>query len=238
MTRKAAVTALVLLIAVLSACSDSDDSSSETTFATSTSEATGTTEADASTTTAASQTTTTEANTTTTSAAEAETTTTTTPPTTVDPGPTGLSLHGGGLGPVGFGRDVDTVLEYMGGIFGPATEDSGWVDSFSGFGTCPGSEVRGVTYGSLQLLFGGPDDDRTFFSWAYFDHGNGDVFGLRTPLGIGLGSSPAEIADAYPDAEFDEGDESLPPSARFGDMWATLDADAVTYLSGGLSCGE
>ena len=187
MTRKAAVTALVLLIAVLSACSDSDDSSSETTFATSTSEATGTTEAGASTTTASSQTTTTEANTTTT-AAEAETTTTTTPPTTVDPGPTGLSLHGGGLGPVGFGRDVDTVLEYMGGIFGPATEDSGWVDSFSGFGTCPGSEVRGVTYGSLQLLFGGPDDDRTFFSWAYFDHGNGDVFGLRTPLGIGLGS--------------------------------------------------
>ncbi|MCP3934502.1 MAG: hypothetical protein GY708_03925 [Actinomycetia bacterium] len=236
MTRRTLV-ATVAALAILAGCGgDSDDTSTDTTQApdaTATSTPGSTTSTTATSTTATESTETTEPTTTTEAAPQ-----TTAPPVTVDPGPTGFSLHGGGLGPVTFGLDAATVTEFMGGVLGPPGSDSGWVDSFSQFGTCPGSEVRGVTYGSLQILFGGPDDDRTFFSWAYFDQGAGDVYGLQTPEGIGLGSTREVIDAAYPGTVFHEADV-IPASASFSNMWATFDdAGVVMYISGGSGCGE
>ncbi len=239
MTRRKLVATVVALV-ILAGCSgDSDDASSETTSA----PEEATTSAPSNTTTTAAASSTSEEPATTTEPVESTTTEAapeaTAPPVTVDPGPTGFSLHGGGLGPVTFGLDADTVTEFMAGVLGPPADDSGWINSFSQFGTCPGSEVRGVTYGSLQILFGGPDDDRTFFSWAYFDQGAGDVYGLQTPEGIGLGSTQATIEAAYPGTEFYEADEVFPASGRFANMWATFDnAGAVMYISAGSGCGE
>jgi hypothetical protein len=211
--------------------SDSSDDGSGTTIETSVSTTAGdvveTTEAA----TEATTSTTEEATTTTTSTTEEPTT------TTIAPGPTGLSLSGDGLGLLRFGTDADVAVEFLGGIFGPPASDSGWIDSFSGFGTCPGTEVRGVTYGPLTVLFGGPDNDRTFFSWNYFDQGNGDVFGLTSPAGVGLGSSADEVAAAYADVEFFE-DEVFGETATFGTLFASLEEGVVTYLSGGIGCGE
>jgi len=181
------------------------------------------------TTTVPETTTTTEAPTTTTSSAAT---------TTAAPGPTGLSLLGDGLGIMRFGVDAESAIEFLGGIFGPPADDSGWVDSFSQFGTCPGTEVRGVVYGPLTVLFGGQANDRVFFSWDYVDQGGGDVFGLTTPAGIGLGATAAEVSATYPAAEFFS-DEVFGDGSRFAGLFATMDADgAVNYLNGGIGCGE
>lgn len=229
-----------LLFAACSGDSGSDDSSdgAATTLVVSTTsgETAETTEAPVETTEAP-----------TTTEAAAETTTTTTapttteaPPTTVDPGPTGLSLSPDGLGALRFGTDADTALEFLGGIFGPANADSGWVQaSSSQFGVCPGTEVRGVTFGPLTVLFGDVDGDgaRAFHTWTYADNGLGDVFGLQTPSGVGLGSSQDDIAAAAADAEFFE-DEIFGETASFQQTFASLDAGTVSYLSGGANCGE
>ena len=241
--RRCNLLGLLLVISLLAvACSDSDDSgaSAATTDASASDNAADTTgplpaTTAAPATTEAPPTTVPEATTTT---AGPTTTTTSTTTTTAAPGPTGLSLLGDGLGIMRFGVDAESAIEFLGGIFGPPTDDSGWIDSFSGFGTCPGTEVRGVTYGPLTVLFGGGANDRIFFSWNYFDQGGGDVFGLTTPAGIGLGATAAEVSATYPTAEFFS-DELFGDGSRFADLFATMNEDgAVRYLSGGTGCGE
>ena len=242
---------LVVGVLAFAACSgDGDDSdgatdttlvtttaeaASETTAAPATTEAAATTtsETEAPTTTAeAEETTTTEATTTTSTTTTTEATT-----TTVDPGPTGLALDDDGLGILRFGTDSDTAIEFLGGIFGPPTDDSGWVAApTSPFGVCPGTEVRQVTYATLRVLFGGAADEREFFSWNYVDAGDGDVFGLTTPSGVGLGATGEQISAADPGAEFS--DDEFGSTARFDGVFGALDAGVVTYLQGGVGCGE
>ncbi len=228
-----------MLFAACSSGDDGDDAAStDTTLVVATTEASAETTEVAAATTEAPPTTVAEASTTT---AEAPTTTTTeAPPTTVDPGPTGLSLSPDGLGVLTFGTDADIALEFLSGIFGPPTTDSGWVTaSSSPFGVCPGTEVRGVTYGPLTVLFGdvAGDGEQAFHTWDYSDNGLGDVYGLRTPSGIGLGSTQDDIAAAAADAEFFE-DEVFGETANFQQTYAALNDGDVTYLSGGASCGE
>jgi len=240
MRRRNLLGLLLVLSLVAMACSDSGDGGATATTVASSAgdDAAATTiplpattaSTEASTTTVPETTTTTEAQTTT----VPETTTT----TTAAPGPTGLSLLGDGLGIMRFGVDAESAIEFLGGIFGPPADDSGWIDPFSQFGTCPGTEVRGVRYGPLTVLFGGQANDRAFFSWDYFDQGDGDVFGLATPGGIGLGATAAEVSATYPAAEFFS-DEVFGDGSRFDDVFATMDDDgAVRYLKGGIGCGE
>ncbi len=233
---------LLVISLVAAACSGSGDSgATATTVAASTGNGAADTTSPLPATTADAATT--EAPTTTvpetTTTTEAPTTTTTLAvTTTAAPGPTGLSLLGDGLGIMRFGVDAESAIEFLGGIFGPPADDSGWIDSFSGFGTCPGTEVRGVRYGPLTVLFGGQANDRVFFSWDYSDQGGGDVFGLTTPAGIGLGATATEVSATYPAAEFFS-DELFGDGSRFADVFATMNDDgAVSYLKGGTGCGE
>jgi len=179
---------------------------------------------------------------TTTSTTEDETTTTLagqSTPTTVPPSSTGLVLSNTGIGPLQFGARPDTAVEFLAGALGIATADSDWGPSFSTFGTCPGTEVRGVTFGPLTVLFGDPDGEREFFAWTYNAFASPDLFGMATADGVGLGSTTDGILALHPDAEIFPANDVLGQTARFDGFFATFtDAGSVQHLAGGLLCGE
>ena len=95
---------------------------------------------------------------------------TTIAPTTVPAG-AALVLRTNGVGDAAFGADADEVVAYVNSILGAPTADSGWADPFSTFGVCPGTEVRGVTWGDLTLLFSDESvvasGRRHFFTYSY-----------------------------------------------------------------------
>ena len=117
--------ALLVFLAVQAVGGD-DEAATTTTMESTTSEATATTEA--TTTTTVAETTTTEATTTTT--------------TTLAP----LALEPDGIGAVDFGAAPNAAIAYTTAFLGSPDRDTGWVDSFSEFGTCPPPEVRGVPW--------------------------------------------------------------------------------------------
>jgi len=174
-------------------------------------------------------------------------------PETVD-----LVLRADSLGDIRFGVEPDAAIEYVTALLGDPTSDTGWIDSFSEFGTCPGTEVRGVHWGDLLLLFGDESDFdsgvRHFYQWQYGPTGDGptgdgptdddiaDPLGPATDGGITMGSTVSDIDRVYDNAEiftdvvFGPGFELEPG------LWGTLSDDAPTgrvlALYGGTPCGE
>jgi len=160
------------------------------------------------------------------------------PVTTSPPGETALVLHQNGIGPLSFGTGPDAAIEFIAGALGPASDDTGWVESFtSPFGVCPGTVVRGVTFGSLTLLFGDPDGSREFYAWSYSAFG-GDSFGLVTARGVGLGATADAIASAYPGADIELENEVFGSFADTIDGRFFLENDAISGMYGGTGCGE
>jgi hypothetical protein len=235
LVRAGAVVAAGCLLLV--SCS-SDDSPSTTDVVT-TSSSTATT----STTTTVKPTTTSSTSTTTT------TTTSTTTTTTVAPTPV-LSLRDDGLGEARFGTDADAVVEFVNSLLGDPTTDSGWVPAAGQFGSCPGTEVRGVSWRDLTLMFGDASTVTSgrphFFAYVYgpaFARTGIDPPGLQTVAGIGIGSTVAQLRAAYPAADVHEGDRITPPGFSLGDDFSGIltgvtDADTVRAIAGGVGCGE
>lgn len=241
-------TALALAVGLgAAACSDSDDGATSTTT-----EPGATTVTTQPGTTAPSSTT---ASTTTTPAETTTTVTTTTAPATtattvagagdtVQPG-TGLTLTHVGIGPLVFGATVAASDEFLRAGLGVPVTDSGWGDSFSVYGTCPGSEVRGLEWPGVTMLFGDADDEyssggRHFMSWIISEP---DLFGLTTREGIGIGDSRAAVIAAYPDAEFFDADEPFPAGFRHTvgahQLYGTFtDEGRLMWLTAGTACGE
>ena len=248
----------VLLIALLvflavQASEGDDEAATTTTIAPTTSEATTTTAA--TTTTTFLETTTTEATTTTTAV---ETTTTEPTTTTVTLAP--LELEPGGIGAVDFGAAPDTAIAYTTTFLGPPLRDTGWVDSFSEFGTCPPPEVRGVQWGTspngfthaFTLLFTKaatshmPAGGEHLFGYDYY---GGDV-DLSTPEGMTVGSTLLEGQTSYPTMEINESpwdpasgvwvvdDNPSDDAQLFGFATGQSGADLVTSILGGVTCGE
>ena len=202
--------ALVVFIAVQALGGD-DEAATTTTLAPATSEATTTTRGhhdhEATTTTTLPETPTTEATTTTSSTSTTESATTT---VTLAP----LELEPGGIGAVDFGAAPDTAIAYTTTFLGPPLRDTGWVDSFSEFGTCPPPEVRGVQWGTspngfshaFTLLFTKaatshlPAGGEHLFGYDYY---GGDV-DLSTPEGMTVGSTLLEGQTLYPTMEINE----------------------------------
>lgn len=186
----------------------------------------------------------------TTSTSTTSTTTTvapTTTSTTVSPA-AALVLRADALGDAVFGADPESVIDYVRSILGPPTADSGWADPFSAFGVCPGTEVRGVTWDDLTLLFS--DDTpvlsgrRHFFSYVYGPAFGATIepVGMRTDLGIGVGSTVGELRFTYPDVQLNEADFAGPWFAiedqLTGGITGTADTDVVISVVGGYPCGE
>lgn len=179
------------------------------------------------------------------------TTSTTAAPTTTStsvPAAAALVLRDDGLGDALFGTEPDAVVRYVQAILGAPTADSGWADPFSAFGVCPGTEVRGVTWGDLTLLF---SDESTVASGRrhFFNYSYGPPFGvsiqpegMRTDTGIGIGSTVAELRVAYPTVRIfppDIADAYFVVDENFtGFLSGTADTDTVRSVIGGIGCGE
>ncbi len=178
----------------------------------------------------------------TTSTTAAATTTTSIPKAAV------LVLRDDGLGDALFGADPEQVVAYVTANLGKPTADSGWADPFSAFGVCPGTEVRGVTWGDLTLLF---SDDSPIVSGRrhFFSYLLGPPFGstiqpagMATPERIGVGNTVGELRFTYPDVELTD-DEIQGPSFTLdngvnGTMTGLADDELIKFISAGPRCGE
>ena len=249
-----AVGLLIALVVFFAAQAiEGDDKPVTTTLASTTSEASATTEA--TTTTTVSETTTTEAATTTT-LAETTTTEATTTTTTLAP----LELEPHGIGAVDFGAAPDVAIGYATSFLGPPDRDTGWVDFFSEFGTCPPPEVRGVQWGispggfghAFTLLFTRastshlPAGGEHLFGYDYY---GGDI-DLSTPEGMTVGSTLLQGQTLYPTMEIGESpwdpgsgvwvvDDDVSDDAQlWGFATGQSDTDLVTSILGGVTCGE
>ena len=159
-----------------------------------------------------------------------------------------LILRSDGLGTIRFGVEPEGVVDYVTSLLGDPDDDTGYIDSFSEFGACPGHAVRGVRWGDLLLLFGDESDFETgrrhFYQWQYGPQTEAPLRpnGPLTDGGIGLGATVAEIRAIYPDVEFYD-DEVYGPGFELEPLlWGTLtdekDTGRVIALVGGTPCGE
>ncbi len=125
------------------------------------------------------------------------------------PRPEGVVLASDGLGLVPFGTDAQVALDVLTRALGQPVADSGWTDTFSIYGDCPGSRLRAVEWPGLLALFGNAEDgyqhrdagDEHFMTWRLGAFGP-DPYMLQTAEGIGVGAGRAEVAEAYPAATF------------------------------------
>ncbi|MXV88297.1 MAG: hypothetical protein F4117_12825 [Acidimicrobiales bacterium] len=125
------------------------------------------------------------------------------------PRPEGVVLASDGLGLVPFGTDAQAALDVLTRALGQPVADSGWTDTFSIYGDCPGSRLRAVEWPGLLALFGNAEDgyqhrdagDEHFMTWRLGAFGP-DPYMLQTAEGIGVGAGRAEVAEAYPTATF------------------------------------
>lgn len=193
--------------------------------------------------------TTTPAATTTSSTSTTSTTSTTTTTSTTIPAAAELDLDDAGLGEALFGTDPTEVVAYVTSILGKPTADSGWADPVTLFGVCPGNEARTVTWGDLTMLFS--DDTpvqpgrRHFFSYVIGPPLGSSVqpAGMRTPEGIGVGSTVGELRFTYPNVELYQDDTSAAaefsvPEGVTGFLSGTADTDLVRAIVGGTACAD
>lgn len=174
---------------------------------------------------------------------------TTVPPTTVPPALI-LTLGGDGLGTVTFGAEAQQAVDDLTAILGSPEDDSDWVDSFGPFGTCPGTQVRGIQWGALLALFTDGDTEfgtgQHFFTYSlshYFSNVDHD---LTTAAGIGLGATKGDLNSTYgPDVTITK-DDLIGSDVFVVDvgspafLWGIIDDDSkeVAVISGGRGCGE
>ena len=117
----------------------------------------------------------------------------------LEPGPPALRLDG--LGVAYFGQHETDSVAALESAFGRPQEDSGWVDSISPWGSCPGESVRRLAWAGLEVFFivnsAGldplPAGTAAFASYI----SRAGSLPLTTGEGIGPGSSQSELEAAY-----------------------------------------
>ncbi len=181
-------------------------------------------------------------------AAPETTATTVAPETTATPpgSDAEFSLQNDGLGAVSFGADPDGVITFVTSFLGGATADTGWVDPFT-IGACGGTQIRQVTWGDLQLEFGDVSDVAEgrphFYAYYYGKEGSSTATpsGLETDEGITVGSTVAQLLQAYPGVQLLSGNEFMNDSFSVNDnlsgrLSGLTDVDVVQMVIGGLPC--
>ena len=245
--RSRALTGVLVAVVVLGACTSSTEETTTTGATTTTAAATTTTAAATTTTTAAATTTTTAAATTTTTAAA--TTTTTTAPPTVEVNDEGIRAADEW---VYFGYDDEDAIAAVAAVLGSPDVDTGWIDSFSVYGTCPGPVVRGVEWGGFTMLFTQADTD--FWSggvphfFAYYHTSTPPS--LQTTEGLAIGMTLADLEAIYGGPDLITAEADLIPGFTFWSydqamwtgMWGYADGleatSPISSINGGLGCGE
>jgi len=188
----------------------------------------------------------------TTSTLATTTTTRALPSTTLDPGvdpaAATLVLSGEGIGSAEFGSEPEEVISYISSVVGEPTNDSGWIDPLS-VGTCPGTEIRFVDWGTLSLVFGDASqvtqDRQHFFAYYYGSAGEvgGAPVGLATEAGITSGSRVSDVIGAYPGVSIIPEDDVSAPFFYVDDnlrgfLTGADDDSTVTVILGGIGCSD
>ena len=170
-------------------------------------------------------------------------------------------LTGDGLdlpqGVVPFGAPVQTALPTITAALGRPTRDTGAGPSFGVYGTCPGTRLRALEFGSgaLVVLFGdvaGPD--LTMYGWRLTPTGSpaglpraSALVGDAATFEFAVGTSVTALRDGAGEAvEVLPGDEVVGPSFRlrdqssgfFGSLSAATARGTVTSVQAGRPCGE
>jgi hypothetical protein len=144
------------------------------------------------------------------------------------------------------------AVEAVTAVLGPPSDDSGWVDAFSVYGTCPGPVVRGVHWDAFVMLFTQSDTDfwsagvPHFFAWYY----TGVPPELETTEGLVIGDTLETLEAHYGGPDLAIGEDPFDPSAGYWaydvvgwtGMWGYADgldpSSTVTSINGGRGCGE
>lgn len=154
-----------------------------------------------------------------------------------------IVLRGDGLGVTALGAAPEEAVQAVTAALGEPTRDAGWQPSFSEYGTCPGSKIRGVEWEHLVLLF--TDETTAFgtgehlFAWRI----SGAPPALGTSTGLGIGATTADAEQLHPGAveEYPAEDPfpgHLEVAADGGIITAYLDGEVITNLEAGAACGE
>ena len=180
----------------------------------------------------------------------------------VSPAAEQVRLTGDGidLGPrvVSFGAPYEQARPGLDAALGRPTTDTGVVESFGPYGTCPGTRLRALEYGggALVVLFGdvaGPG--LTMYQWGLTTQGTPSqvprasaLVGDAATYAFGVGTRVADLRQGARPAtvEVDPGDEALPASFRvqdqssglFGYLTGPAPGDTATFVQGGQGCGE
>ncbi len=155
-------------------------------------------------------------------------------------------LRQDGLEAVKFGATPEEALATLNPVFGQPTKDTGWIDSFSLYGTCPGEQIRAVEWNNLHLLFGDTvHGNKAFFGFEYVDRTGAGKPTLMTERAITLGASKEAIKTAYPDATFGDwlpgqtGTTFVRGAEGSGQyLGGTIENDKLFWIGGGIFCGE
>jgi len=157
-----------------------------------------------------------------------------------------------------FGASYVDARAPLDDTLGPPSLDTGTIETFSSYGTCPGQDLRVLEYagGALQLLFGTPQggDRMTFDSWVLTNDGTPSVvprasafLGDVTTFGLGVGTTVARLQAGLGESlTVNPGDELGGPTFRvadqssglFGRLTSTDASGTVTSVQGGPGCGE
>lgn len=194
-----------------------------------------------------------------------EATTTAAPPAAApSPSTAGVRLFGDGIdlpsAVLTFGTPLDTARAALEATLGPPTKDTGPIDPFSSYGTCPGTTLQVLEYGdgALQVLFGsgGSVDaaEPVLHTWALIDTDDpasvpqaSALVGDVTTVEFGVGTTVAELREQAGEAfQIREDELSLDPafvvqdqsSGLSGFLTGTTDGDRVTFVEAGAGCGE
>ena len=164
-----------------------------------------------------------------------------------DPKKSNIVLRHDGLAAVIFGATEEEVVSTLTTSLGTPTKDTGWIDSFSPYGNCPGEKIRGIEWGSLHVLVGDTPQygTKTFFGFEYVDRTGSETPLLFTERGITLGATREAIEKAYPDATFGEwlpgqtGTTFVRGGSGSGQyLGGTIENDKLFWIGGGVLCAE
>lgn len=159
---------------------------------------------------------------------------------------------------VEFGSTYGDARPLLDTALGKPTKDTGEVDSFSDYGTCPGDVLRALEYGggALVLLFGDVDGPGlSFYRWRLEDTGTpaavpkaSALIGDVTTYEFGVGTTVAQLREGVgaQALQVTAGDVPVPPTFRltdqsssfFGTLTGTGPSDTALFVEAGQSCGE
>ncbi|MES2986050.1 MAG: hypothetical protein V4686_02900 [Patescibacteria group bacterium] len=172
-----------------------------------------------------------------------EPTATTTVQTPTPGGKISLQLESDGLGGLKFGATEEDVLSTFNRALGSSTKDTGWTNSFSMYGTCPGTQIRVVEWNRLRVFFGDTKFGmKKFFQYEYTDRDAAKAIPLiTTAKGVTLNTTKAELQRLYPAIKITPWTENYAQYERFSiddSLQGTLKGGKVFWINAGVQCGE